>query len=437
MAISPRIEIHPRSALVDERVTIRLSGLPPNKRVTVRASTRDDDLNRLWKSFAVYKVDIHGKVDLTWRRALEGSFQGIDGMGLFWSMELDPSAEEECYFRKTSLDPINVQISVEMDGEIILEGTAVRNFIAKDIIRREVRMNGLVGVLFVPNGDGPYPGVIVLGGDDGGIHEHGAALLASRGYAALALGYFNMPGLPDEPVEVPLEYFQRAVRWLQDRSFAEKQFMAILGTSLGSVYALLAASKFPAINATAIYAPISVVLGRGLENNSPATFRGVALPSLPLPEPTLEEARYYEQMTQQHKPVSYNSLHLRALENDALAQQSVIQAERMSGPLLLFTGQEDGAHPSEVYARQIMDRLEAMEFSYEHRHICYPGAGHTFGLPQAHGLPYIPTYSCVSSNSRGPQIDYGGNMAANARANSDSWKELLRFLARSRKSATK
>ena len=435
MAISPRIEIHPRSALVDERITIRLSGLPPGKRVTVRASTRDDDFNRLWESYAVYKVDIHGKVDLTWRRALEGSFQGIDGMGLFWSMELDPSVEEECYFRKSSLDPIRVKISVEMDAETVLEGMAVRNFIAKNIIRREVRMNGLVGVLFVPNGDGPYPGVIVLGGGDGGIHEHGAALLASRGYAALALGYFNMPGLPDEPVEIPLEYFQRAIRWLQDRSFAEKQFMAIIGTSLGSVYALLSASKFPAVTATAVYMPISVVLGRGPENNSPATFRGVALPCLPLPEPTPEESRYYEQMAQQGQPISYNSLHMRALENDAQARQSVIQAERMSGPVLLFSAEEDGVLPSPFYGRQIMARLETMEFSYEHRHICYPGAGHAIGLPHAHGLPYIPTYGRIPSNSRKPLIDYGGNKAANARANADSWRELLRFLTRSRKNA--
>jgi dienelactone hydrolase len=437
MAISPRIEIHPRSALVDQRVTIRLTGLPPNKQVTVRASTRDDDFNRLWESHAVYKVDIHGKVDLTWRRALEGTFQGIDGMGLFWSMELDPSAEEECYFRKTSLDPIRVQISVEMDGEIVLEGSAVRNFIAKNVIRRDVRMNGLSGVLFVPNGDGPYPGVIVLGGGDGGIHEHGAALLASHGYAALALGYFKMPGLPEEPLEIPLEYFQRAIRWLQDRSFAEKQFMAIIGTSLGSLYALLAASKFSAVNATAVYVPISVVLGMGPEKISPATFRGVALPCLQLPEPTPEEAQYFEQMAQQHKPVSFNSLHLRALEDDAQVRQSVIQAERMNGPLVMFSGEEDGALPSPFYARQIMDRLDSMEFSFEHRHICYPGAGHAIGLPHAHGLPYIPTYGRLPANSQGPLIDFGGNKAANARANADSWKELLRFLARSYKLATK
>ena len=433
MAISPRIEIHPRSALVDERVTIRLSGLPPEKRVTVRASTRDDDFGRLWESHAVYKVDIHGKVDLTWRRALEGSFQGIDGMGLFWSMELKSSAEKDGYFHKTNLEPVQVQIMVEMDGEVVLEGTAVRNFIARDIIRREVRMNGLAGVLFVPNGDGPYPGVIVLGGGEGGIHEHGAALLASRGYAALALGYFNTPGLPDQPVEIPLEYFQRAIRWLQDRSYVEKQFIAIIGTSLGSIYALLAASKFSSVRATAVYMPIGVVLGMGPENRPPATFRGVALPCLPLPEPTPEETQFYEQKSQQHQPVSYTSLYLRALENEGQVRQSVIQAERMNGPLLLITGEQDGALPSPLYARQIMERLSTMKFPYEHRHLCYPEAGHAIGLPYAHGLPYIPTYRRAAENSQDPLIDLGGSKAGNARANAESWRELLRFLARSHK----
>jgi hypothetical protein len=49
--------------------------------------------------------------------------------------------------------------------------------------------------------------VILLGGSDGGVMEGSAAVLASRGYAALALAYFGAPPLPPELIEVPLEYF--------------------------------------------------------------------------------------------------------------------------------------------------------------------------------------------------------------------------------------
>ncbi len=43
---------------------------------------------------------------------------------------------------------------------------------------------------------GPHPGVILLGGSDGGMHEPNAALLASYDYAVLALACFGMEGVP-------------------------------------------------------------------------------------------------------------------------------------------------------------------------------------------------------------------------------------------------
>jgi dienelactone hydrolase len=55
--------------------------------------------------------------------------------------------------------------------------------------------DGLRGAWFLPPGDGPHPAVIVLGGSEGGLPVRSAApLLASHGYATLALAYFGLPG---------------------------------------------------------------------------------------------------------------------------------------------------------------------------------------------------------------------------------------------------
>jgi len=56
-------------------------------------------------------------------------------------------------------------------------------------------------------GPGPHPAVIDLFGTVGGTLEYRSALLASRGFAALALPYFLYKDLPKHIVDVDLDYF--------------------------------------------------------------------------------------------------------------------------------------------------------------------------------------------------------------------------------------
>src|SRR5205814_8908524 len=71
------------------------------------------------------------------------------------------------------------------------ELTLDRRVAGPGVTRHPIRMEGIVGTLFLPPGDGPHPAVIVLGGGGGGIDEYRGAILASHGYAALNLGYFR------------------------------------------------------------------------------------------------------------------------------------------------------------------------------------------------------------------------------------------------------
>lgn len=60
---------------------------------------------------------------------------------------------------------------------------------------------------YVLEGRGPFPGVIDMFGTAGGNIEFRAALLASRGYATLALAYMLYEDLPLKITEVNFEYF--------------------------------------------------------------------------------------------------------------------------------------------------------------------------------------------------------------------------------------
>src|SRR5438067_1369515 len=116
----------------------------------------------------------------------------------------------------------------------------------------------LVGSLLVA-GDDRCPGVIALGGSEGGCPIHLAQLLADEGFACLALSYFHRAGLPRNLVEVPLEYLQAAIGWLQDRDEVSGDRVGLIGASKGAELALLSATRFPAVGAVVAYAPSSVV----------------------------------------------------------------------------------------------------------------------------------------------------------------------------------
>ena len=58
------------------------------------------------------------------------------------------------------------------------------------------------------DGKQKFPGVIDLFGNSGGLSEFRASLLASRGFCALALAYFDYDDLTQSAIEIDMEYFQ-------------------------------------------------------------------------------------------------------------------------------------------------------------------------------------------------------------------------------------
>jgi dienelactone hydrolase len=161
----------------------------------------------------------------------------------------------------------------------------------QDIDSQPVTDDGLVGVLCTPAGAGPAPGVLLLGGSEGGLHERDARELAGHGFTVLALAYFGAPGLPPGLVDVPLEYFARGLDVLAGQPRAGQRF-AVVGGSRGGEAALLAGAHDERVGAVVSVVGSGVVTqgidyrrGRLLDILShPAnswTWRGGPLPYLP------------------------------------------------------------------------------------------------------------------------------------------------------------
>lgn len=66
---------------------------------------------------------------------------------------------------------------------------------------------------FVKTGPGPYPGLLDMWGGGGGLIEYRSALLASRGYASMALAYIK----PEEQqsTEITSSYFEVCVFFIE------------------------------------------------------------------------------------------------------------------------------------------------------------------------------------------------------------------------------
>ena len=392
------ILVNPRSAPLDAALGIRVVDLPPDERVVVCASTGDRS------SSAVFLADERGVVDLTRHAPVEGDYSGVDPMGLFWSMT------------RTGERPGPTLVEVVGVGEVELD----RLVVPDGVRRTEVRENGLVGVLFEPDDGETHPGVVVLGGSEGGLHELDAALLAGHGFAALALAYFGVPGVPDDLVEIPLEYVGTALEWLGSRAGA----LGVVGGSRGGELALLVGATFPQVKAVVSVVGSGVVtqgIGPGarllqkLEHEAASwTWQGGPLPYLPYSIP--HELRRH---VVEGEPVP---LRWAFDLSDGVPEDVEIPVERINGGVLLLSSGRDESWPCAELSDVAWGRLTGRGHSFRHERVVYPEAGHLIAGP-----PHRPVELVVP----GPGVRFamGGTPAATAAARADAWRRTVEFFS--------
>jgi len=340
-------------------------------------------------------------------------------------MALPPNESNQAPFLRKEPTPLPIEFVAEVDDATVARTTVERRYVADGVERIPVREEGMVGTLFVPPGAGPHPAVITLSGSGGGLSEGGAALYASHGYAGFALAYFNYEDLPQDLIEIPLEYFETAIRWLQRQPRLDGDRIAVSGASRGGELVLLLGATFPAVKAVIAYVPSGIVhggIGRsGVRGASPAwTFRGEAIPYL---QPRAERLSPEPPPPPKGEPIPLTPRFLRFLEDEEAAERAEIPVECINGPVLLISGKDDAMWPSERLAEIARRRLEEHHFPHSYRHLAYDGAGHMIGMP------YTPTTVLASRHPlTGELFAYGGTPQAYAAARLDSWREVLKML---------
>jgi pimeloyl-ACP methyl ester carboxylesterase len=244
---------------VDESLPMRVESLSAGDRVTVWLTNQGPD-GQIWAASATFLAR-GAAVDLARDAPVSGSYAGVDPMGLFWSRAITPVADLPAGM-EVAHAPGVIAVTAQVNGGPFLPAQRTDwTFLGPGVTVRDLREQGLVGKFYLPAAQEAATALIVLGGSTGGLiwSREVAALLATRGFATLALAYFAMEGLPPTLDRIPLEYFERAVGWVKSQPEVAQARIGVCGMSRGGELALLLASKYPEFKAVVAYVPSGTV----------------------------------------------------------------------------------------------------------------------------------------------------------------------------------
>ncbi|KAF3843911.1 hypothetical protein F7725_015959 [Dissostichus mawsoni] len=184
-----KLSVQPSRGLVDEKFTVLVQNLLPG-----------------------FQLTVHALHQFSQDPSLDGTYSGVEPMGLLWSLRPVPGSKSGLRMRKMNVQtPMVVTISV-------YQGHQMEGFLDRVSLARP----------------GPFPGLLDLWGGGGKLVEYRAALLASHGIASMALDYLTPQITKETGKMVDNDYFETAYRVLEQHPQILGSRIAMLGLSFGT-----------------------------------------------------------------------------------------------------------------------------------------------------------------------------------------------------------
>lgn len=218
----------------------------------------------------------------------------------------------------------------------------------------------------------------------------------------LALAFFAYDDLPRVLAQLDLEYFEEAVELLLQHPKVRGPGLGVVGVSKGAEVALAMAAFLPQVVATVW------INGTAFLHGNPLVYKELRIPPIP---------HYTERILFTELGAMDNSA-IFADPRDPAYRTSAIPVEKIQGKVLFVVGEADRSFNSKLFAELALARMPPESG----RILSYPGAGHLIEPP---GSPL-----CSTSSIRGTPrpVAWGGEPQPHARAQEDSWREILQFL---------
>jgi hypothetical protein len=417
-----KLNVEPRVALCDKKLSIFVSEVPPQSKVRIGARmclpwAKDV----MYESAAAFTADSSGMVDLSKQKPDKGSYDSPDSMGLLVSMKSsEPKALQKIGRNISIQDDLAIDLFAECEGKQD-SVTLKRLFKNPEILSHRIS-DGFIGEFFYAD-DPDRPSVAWIGGSGSNLAINAlvAAPLASHGFNVLSLPFFGDPGLPTQLSRIPLEYFEKAFDWLRNHPVAGKKEIGLVGMSKGAEAALILAFCHPYITKVALWAPHAYCFqGIAFKNESYWTFKEKDLPYI-----RLENVWVYSNMLRgfvTNRPFEFASVYRKGLATAQKKESARIRVEDANADLLLLTTKQCGMWNTYDGCAEIMNTLEKCRYPHAFDLIVYEDAGEPFLVPYV--FPVVE-----DSLKMAPRLtlSLGGTMQGNCHAWTDSWERTIEF----------
>lgn len=301
----------------------------------------------------------------------------------------------------------------------------------RTVIRCTLEKNGFEGIFFEGK-HSPEKVIISVGGAscDEKSSVYMSRYLRRAGYNVLVLGFYLWKGLPQNLVSIPVDYAERAVRWLKNEKGAKR--IAMTGLSTGAAYTLLAASLIPEISCVIPVVPYDYIqqatIQKGLSfrsvHKSQYTWHGKDIPYTPTDQ--LDKMGMLGWLNDARKAPGYGLSRFMRYGYDLIEIQQKpdarIRIENMQADVLFLGVKDDDAWPSDVAVPRMVRVLKDSDYPYRVEYHIYEKGSHAL----ADGLDKMTGYARFALKHMLPAEKKYPKECEEARR--DSFRRVLKFL---------
>jgi len=191
--------------------------------------------------------------------------------------------------------------------------------------------------------------------------------LLKRGYAILAIGYFNTgEHTPLHLDRISLNAIADTILNIAGRNEnIDSNKIALIGGSKGGELVLNLASRYKAFNAVIALSTsdVSFPALTIAANTSSWLYNGEEVPFVPAPLKTIIPAIQGD---------LYSAFN-RMLENEKAVEKAAIKVENINGPILIVSANKDEQWPASMMSNRLMERLKKQNFKYKYEHVLLDG----------------------------------------------------------------
>lgn len=233
--------------------------------------------------------------------------------------------------------------------------------------------------------------------------------LRKEGYNVLVLGFYLWKGLSKNLAEVPIEYAEKAVKWLKEKQGIEK--IAMTGASTGGGYTLVCASYIPDITCIIPVVPFDYVMEGTTPSNkrmhcSVYTWRGE---NVPYTEAPMLDEGMLNWFGMARKAKGYGLRRFMRFGYDYMSEylnpESRIKVENCNADILFLAVKDDDCWPSDVAVPRMLKILEENNYSHRVESKIYEKGSHMLvdGMDVVGGIKKLAFNLMIPTEKRYPK----------------------------------